>query len=64
MLPDEIKLQIIDWIQRNGLFALIVIGCVIVALTSLLFLPKDNPIEQAAEKEIEIISGLKVDLTP
>lgn len=64
MLPKEIQDPVQKWIQENGLFALIIIACVLVALTSLIYFPRDNPIEQAAEKEIESITGVRIDLTP
>lgn len=36
----------------------------IVGVTSWIFLPKDNPIEQAAEKIIKDMTGVDVDLSP
>lgn len=64
MLPDELKCPIKKWIEDNGLFALIIIGCTITALFSLFFFKADNLIEQAMEKQIEHLSGVKVDFTP
>lgn len=43
---------------------LVVTVCAVTALVSLLWLPRDNTIEQAAEKEIEVLTGLNIDFTP
>lgn len=42
---------------------LIILGAVIATYLSLIWLPKDNPIEQAAEELIKEETGLVVDLT-
>ena len=63
MLPEEIKTKISEWLKENGLVALLISVCAVTALVSLLWLPKDNPIEQAAEKEIEVLTGVPVDFT-
>ena len=47
--------------KKTALFILILI---IIAYLSLIFLPRDNPIEQATEKVIEQETGLSIDLTP
>jgi hypothetical protein len=64
MMPEEIKAKISEWLKENGLLALLIAVCSITALVSLLWLPKDNPVEQAAEKEIEVLTGVPVDFTP
>jgi hypothetical protein len=63
MMPEEIKTKISEWLKENGLVALLIAVCAVTALVSLLWLPKDNPIEQAAEKEIEVLTGVPVDFT-
>lgn len=47
--------------KKTALFILVL---VIIAYLSLIFLPRDNPIEQEAEKIIEQETGIKLDLTP
>ena len=64
MIPPEIKAVIKDFFEKNWKMALLILSLVIVGYASLLWLPKDNPIEQAAEKVIEDETGIKVDLTP
>lgn len=64
MLPEEIKLKLEFWLKENWMVALIILGCTIVALGSLIWFPKDNRIEELAEKEIEVLTGIPVDFTP
>lgn len=63
-MPEEIQSELAVWFQKNWAVALLVFACVVIALASLIWLPKNNPIEQAAEKEIEILTGVPVDFTP
>ena len=64
MIPPEIKSAVLKFLKDNFFMILVVIVCTVTALVSLLWLPKDNAIEQAAEKEIEVLTGLPVDFTP
>jgi len=49
--------------EHKGKVMLLAVA-VLAAYMSLLWLPKDNPIEQAVEEVIEEETGYKVDLTP
>lgn len=60
MIPTEIK----DFLKAHGFKILIVSVSALVSLFSLLWLPANNPIEIAAEKEIESLTGFNIDFTP
>lgn len=64
MIPEEIKNTLSGFVKENFLMILIVTVCAVTALTSLIWLPRNNVIEQAAEKEIEVLTGLNIDFTP
>lgn len=64
MIPKELKDKAVAFLKANGFAIVIVSICALVALVSLIWLPADNPIEQAAEKEIEVLTGYHVDFTP
>lgn len=64
MIPKELRDEFIAFWEQNWAIALIITMCVGTALFSLLYLPKDNPIEQAAEKVIEEETGVKLDFSP
>lgn len=51
-------------INKSNLLISVIVFLIAVAYLSLLFLPKDNPIEQTVEKVIKETTGIKVDLTP
>lgn len=51
-------------IAPNKKTAALILFLILIAYASLLVLPKDNPIEQEAEKIIEEETGIKIDLTP
>lgn len=53
-----------DFIKANWKVIVIVTACVLAGYASVLYLGKDNVIEQEAEKVIELETGIKVDLTP
>lgn len=64
MIPPEIKLMISQFISDKWKIAVIVFAAVIVGYLSLIWLPKDNPIEKEVEEIIKEETGLTVDLTP
>lgn len=64
MIPPEIKLMISQFISDKWKVAVIVFAAVIVGYLSLIWLPKDNPIEKEVEEIIKEETGLTVDLTP
>lgn len=51
-------------IAPNKKVVLICLFVALIAYISLIFMPADNPIEQAAEEIIEEETGLHIDLTP
>lgn len=53
-----------DLIAPRKWVVLICVIAMVIAYLSLVFLPKDNIIEQEAEKLIELETGVNVDLTP
>lgn len=53
-----------DFLKKNWELVAILIISIAVAYVSVLFLGKDNPIEEEIEKVIEVETGVKVDLTP
>lgn len=53
-----------EMIAPNKTVVLICLFVALIAYFSLFFLPRDNPIEQAAEKVIEEETGFIIDLTP
>lgn len=52
-----------DIIKPNGTMFFLTFMALLIGILSILFLPADNPIEQAAEKVIENQTGVKIDLT-
>ena len=64
MIPLELQLKFQEFMKTHGFKVVLVSTCTIVALTSLLWMPKNNPIEVAAEKEIELLTGFNIDFTP
>lgn len=52
-----------DIIKPNGTMFFLTFMALLIGILSILFLPADNPIEQAAEKVIENQTGIKIDLT-
>lgn len=64
MIPDEIKLPVKNFLLKNWIIIIILISCIGVGYTSVVFLGKNNPIEQDIEKVIEVETGVKIDLTP
>lgn len=64
MIPDEIKNKIKEFFSKNWKGILAVVLAIALGLGSVLFLGKDNVIEQEAEKIILEETGVKVDLTP
>lgn len=56
--------EVKEFISKNWVLIIILMTSILVAYISMIFLGKDNIIEQEAEKIIEIESGLKIDLTP
>jgi len=64
MIPPEILKPIQDFWAKYRSIIIIVIALVLVGYSSVMFLGKDNPIEEEVEKVIEIETGVKVDLTP
>ncbi len=53
-----------DFLSKNWKVITIIVVGVIVAYASVVFLGKDNQIEQDVEKVIETETGIKIDLTP
>lgn len=56
--------MISQFISDKWKIAVIVFAAVIVGYLSLIWLPKDNPIEKEVEEIIKEETGLTVDLTP
>lgn len=63
MIPEDLSNEIYAFMVRNWGAIVLVSICTVVALFSLLFGKPDNSIEQASEKQIEGITGLKVDFS-
>lgn len=53
-----------DFLKKNWELVTILMISISVAYASVVFLGRDNPIEEEAEKVIEAETGLKIDLTP
>lgn len=64
MMPDEINDSLNSFITKNYSKIFLVLLLVMIGLFASIFLPADSFIEQAAEKEIEIITGYEIDFTP
>ncbi len=67
MMPNEVKdmmRTIILFMMRHSKKIVILILLALLGISSWIYLPFDNPIEQFAENEIEKISGFKIDLSP
>lgn len=63
-LPPEIVNPIKDFISKNWTIIIIVVSCIMVGYASVIFMDKDNLIEQEVEKVIEAETGIHLDLTP
>lgn len=64
MIPDEIKNQIKEFLSKNWKVILAVGLAIVIDLGSVVFLGKDNVVEQEAEKIILEETGVNIDLTP
>ena len=53
-----------DFIAENSWKIGILFAAILVAYISVCYFGKDNPIEQEAEKIIELETGITIDLTP
>lgn len=60
MIPIEIK----EILSKNWIMIIILISCILIGYVSMIFLGKDNQVEQEVEKIIEIETGIRIDLTP
>ena len=63
MIPEEIKMELKEFFFANWKMILAIL-LTLIAMGSLLFLPKDNEIEELMEREIESITGVHIDFTP
>ena len=67
MMPNEVKDMmrvIILFMMRHSKKIAVLILLALLGISSWIYLPFDNEIEQFAENEIEKISGFKIDLSP
>lgn len=64
MIPDEIAKPMRDFMTTNKWAIIITITSMAIGLGSIIFLGKDNVVEQEVEKIIAIETGVNLDLTP
>lgn len=64
MIPDEIAKPMRDFMTTNKWAIIITITSIAIGLGSIIFLGKDNVVEQEVEKIIEAETGINLDLTP
>lgn len=64
MIPDEIAKPMRDFMTTNKWAIIITITSIAIGLGSIIFLGKDNVVEQEVEKIIAIETGVNLDLTP
>lgn len=62
-IPDELRVPIQGFISRNWTLILIIISLML-GYISIIFLGKDNLLEEEIEKVISAETGVKIDLTP
>lgn len=53
-----------EFLSKTLMITIIVISCLLIGYVSVIFLGKDNPIEQEVEKIIEAETSVVIDLTP
>lgn len=64
MIPDEIAKPMRDFMTTNKWAIIITVTSIVIGLGSIIFLGKDNVVEQEVEKIIGIETGVDLDLTP
>lgn len=63
-IPTEIHQSLKGFFLKSWLVIIIVFSCIITGYASVIFLGKDNLVEEEIEKVIEAETGVKFELTP
>ena len=67
MIPNEVKEVIryfLDLLGLNSKTIIFLLAMVFLGVFSWIFFPKDNPIEEYAESQIQLKTGVKIDFSP